>query len=54
MQNYQIVGSIGVKSNRAIQATITTKAKVRRPSASKLKSLGYTASQRKAILESWA
>lgn len=51
----QIIGSIGLKSNRSIHTTATaTKVKVRKPSASKLKAMGYTANQRQTILNAWA
>lgn len=53
--NHQIIGSKGLKSNRAIKvADSSAKVKVNKPSASKLKAMGYTASQRRIILDSWA
>lgn len=52
--NHQIIGSKGLRSNRAIEvADSSAKVKVNKPSASKLKSLGYTASERRTILDAW-
>lgn len=46
---------VGSKTNRKIEVADSTARKtVRKPSASKLKSMGYTASQREAILSAWA
>lgn len=54
-KTHQIIGSVGLKSNRQVKvADSSVKAKVNKPSASKLKAMGYTASQREAILAAWA
>lgn len=54
MKTYHIIGSIGIKGNRKIARADTGRTiKAKKPTASKLKALGYTASQREAILNAY-
>ena len=53
-ETFATLRSVGIKTNRQVgRASSSTKVKSR-PTASSLKALGYTASQREAILASYS
>ena len=53
-RTFKTIHSVGIKTNRQVGIASTGRKVKSRPTASRLKALGYTASQREAILASYS